>query len=67
MSESSPDRIEKHILLKRRAGVWRALTDSAELVTAWSQVRTPFAPGRAMRGLLVGTKVDPAVAAAQQP
>jgi len=69
MSESHPDRIEKKVLLKApRSRVWRALTDSAEF-GHWFGVKfdAPFAPGRAMRGLLVGTRVDPAVAAAQQP
>jgi uncharacterized protein YndB with AHSA1/START domain len=69
MSEPHPDRIEKTILLKApRARVWRALTDSAEF-GHWFGVKfdTPFAPGRAMRGVLVGTRVDPTVAAAQQP
>src|SRR5204863_2318948 len=69
MSESHPDRIEKKVLLKAsRSRVWRALTDSAEF-GHWFGVKfdAPFAPGRAMHGLLVGTRVDPAVAAAQQP
>jgi uncharacterized protein YndB with AHSA1/START domain len=69
MNESHPDRIEKKVLLKApRARVWRALTNAAEF-GHWFGVKfeTPFAPGRAMRGVLVGTKVDPAVAAAQQP
>ena len=69
MSESLPDRIEKRILLKApRSRVWRALTDADEF-GHWFGVKfdTAFAPGRAMRGILVGTRVDPAVAAAQQP
>jgi uncharacterized protein YndB with AHSA1/START domain len=69
MNETTPDRIEKQVLLRApRSRVWRALTDSAEF-GHWFGVKfdTPFAPGRAMRGVLTGTKVDPAVAAAQQP
>src|SRR5262245_18577686 len=69
MNESQPDRIEKRILLNApRSRVWRALTNSAEF-GYWFGVKfdTPFAPGRAMRGVLVGTRVDAAVAAAQQP
>lgn len=69
MSNATPDRIEKQVLLRApRSRVWRALTDSAEF-GHWFGVKfdAPFAPGRAMRGVLVGTKVDPAVAAAQQP
>jgi uncharacterized protein YndB with AHSA1/START domain len=62
------DRIEKTILLhaplKR---VWRALTDSAEF-GAWFGVKFdgPFEPGRHMRGLIVGTTIDPEVAEAQK-
>jgi uncharacterized protein YndB with AHSA1/START domain len=62
------DRIEKNILLhaplKR---VWRALTDSAEF-GAWFGVKFdgPFEPGRHMRGLIVGTTIDPEVAKAQK-
>ena len=69
MSDATPDRIEKQVLLRApRSRVWRALTDSAEF-GHWFGVKfdTPFAPGRAMRGVMVGTHVDPTVAAAQQP
>jgi len=68
MNESHPDRIEKKVLLRSpRSRVWRALTDSAEF-GHWFGVKfdTPFAPGRAMHGVLVGTAVDATVAAAQQ-
>ncbi len=69
MSEAHPDRIEKKILLQApRSRVWRALTDSSEF-GHWFGVKFdgPFTPGRAMRGVMVGTRVDAAVAAAQQP
>jgi uncharacterized protein YndB with AHSA1/START domain len=69
MSEAHPDRIEKKILLRApRSRVWRALTDSSEFGD-WFGVKfdSPFAPGRALRGVMVGTKADPVVAAAQQP
>ena len=69
MAEVHPDRIEKKILLRApRSRVWRALTDSGEF-GHWFGVKfdAQFAPGRAMRGVMIGTKVDPVVAAAQQP
>jgi uncharacterized protein YndB with AHSA1/START domain len=62
------DRIEKKILLhaplKR---VWRALSDSTEFGT-WFGLKFdgPFSPGAIMRGVLVGTKVNPEVAEAQK-
>ena len=69
MNDTTSQRIEKRVLLRApRSRVWRALTDSAEF-GHWFGVKfdTAFAPGRAMRGVLVGTRVDPSVAAAQQP
>jgi uncharacterized protein YndB with AHSA1/START domain len=69
MNEAHPDRIEKKILLQApRSRVWRALTDSSEF-GHWFGVTFdgPFTAGRAMRGVMVGTKVDAVVAAAQQP
>src|SRR5579863_517562 len=63
------DRIEKKILLhadpKR---VWRALSDSTEFGT-WFGMRFdgPFAPGAAMRGVIVPTTVNAEVASAQKP
>lgn len=68
MSAATTDRIEKQLLLRApRARVWRALTDAREF-GAWFGVRfdAPFAPGAQMRGVLVGTTVDPDVAKAQQ-
>lgn len=62
------DRIEKSILLRApRSRVWRALTDSEEF-GRWFGVRFegPFSPGASVRGVIVGTSVDPAVAAAQR-
>jgi uncharacterized protein YndB with AHSA1/START domain len=64
----STDRIEKKILLhaplKR---VWRALSDSTEFGT-WFGLKFdgPFKPGAIMRGVLVGTKVNPEVAKLQK-
>ena len=62
------DRIEKTILLHApRARVWRALADSAQF-GEWFGVTfdAPFAPGKAMRGVLVGTVVDAVIADAQR-
>lgn len=64
----SNDRIEKKVLLRApRARVWRALTDAAEF-EQWFGVRfdAPFRPGAHMRGTIVGTSVDPQIAAAQK-
>jgi uncharacterized protein YndB with AHSA1/START domain len=63
------DRIEKKILLRApRQRVWQALSDSTEFGT-WFGVKFdgPFEPGRAMRGVMVTTTVDPEVAKAQKP
>jgi uncharacterized protein YndB with AHSA1/START domain len=62
------DRIEKKVLLHAPLGrVWRALTDSVEF-GAWFGVKFdgPFTPGSRMRGVIVGTTVDPEVAKAQE-
>ena len=64
----SSDRIEKKISLRApRKRVWRALTDSAQF-GAWFgvQFNDPFLPGATMRGVLVGTTVNPEVAKAQK-
>jgi uncharacterized protein YndB with AHSA1/START domain len=69
MTDIHPDRIEKKILLRApRSRVWRALTDSGEF-GHWFGVKFdgPFTPGRAMRGIMTPSKVDPEVAVAQQP
>jgi uncharacterized protein YndB with AHSA1/START domain len=66
---NSADRIEKHVLLNAtRARVWQALTDSTEF-GQWFGVRFegPFVAGRLLRGSIVPTEVDPAVARAQEP
>jgi uncharacterized protein YndB with AHSA1/START domain len=66
--DSDTDRIEKRILLHApRQRVWRALTDATEFGT-WFGVRFdgPFQPGALLRGVIVPTKVDAAVAKAQQ-
>jgi len=63
------DRIEKQILLRApRSRVWRAISDAQQFGT-WFGVKFDgaFAPGASMRGTMVGTKVDPDVAKAQQP
>lgn len=61
-------RIEKTILLRApRERVWRALSDSKEF-GAWFGVKldAPFSPGALVRGTIVGTVADPAIAAAQK-
>ena len=63
------DRIEKHVLLRApRARVWKALTDAGEFGT-WFGVKFegPFALGALVRGVIVPTAIDAAVAKAQQP
>ena len=63
------DRIEKKIFLRApRERVWRALTDSREFGT-WFGVKfeSPFTPGAAVRGVIVGTSVDPEVEKHQKP
>src|SRR5438876_11848895 len=63
-----PDRIQKTITLRApRSRVWRALSDSKQF-SEWFGVRfdAPFAPGAAMRGVLVGTAVDDEVARMQR-
>lgn len=62
------DRIEKKILLRApQKRVWRALSDSTEFGTWFGmKFEGPFAPGACMRGVIVPTTVDPAVAAAQK-
>jgi uncharacterized protein YndB with AHSA1/START domain len=64
----STDRIEKKILLRAsRKRVWQALTDSKEFA-AWFGMKFdgPFTPGAVMRGVIVGTTVDPEIAKAQK-
>jgi uncharacterized protein YndB with AHSA1/START domain len=64
----STDRIEKKILLRApRKRVWRALSDSTEF-GSWFGMKFdgPFAPGAAMRGVIVPTTVDADVAKAQK-
>jgi uncharacterized protein YndB with AHSA1/START domain len=68
MAIGTTDRIEKKILLNApRARVWRALTDAREF-GKWFGVKFdgPFAPGAPMRGVIVGTAIDPDVAKAQR-
>src|SRR5689334_23056921 len=68
MTTATSDRIEKQILLHApRARVWRALTNADEF-GRWFGVKFdgPFSAGAAMRGVIVPTTVDEAVARAQQ-
>ncbi|HYK19034.1 MAG TPA: SRPBCC family protein [Bryobacteraceae bacterium] len=63
------DRIEKKILLRAPCSrVWRALTDSTEF-GHWFGVKFdgPFVPNTLLRGVLVPTSVDAAVAEHQKP
>ncbi|MGA8037689.1 MAG: SRPBCC family protein [Candidatus Acidiferrales bacterium] len=62
------DRIEKRILLRApRSRVWSALTDSKQF-GEWFGIRVdePFVAGKNVKGVIVGTKVDAEVAAAQK-
>jgi uncharacterized protein YndB with AHSA1/START domain len=64
----STDRIEKSCFVRAPLErVWRAFADSAEF-GGWFGMRfeSPFAPGRAMRGVIVPTTADPEVAEAQK-
>ncbi|HVY44430.1 MAG TPA: SRPBCC family protein [Minicystis sp.] len=66
---SDTDRIEKKILLKAsRARVFRALTDAEEF-GSWFGVKLdgPFVAGARVRGVIEPTRVDAAVARAQEP
>lgn len=68
MPTAVTDRIEKKVLLRApRARVWQALTSTQEF-EKWFGVRfdRPFAPGTPLRGVLVGTAVDPEIAKAQR-
>jgi uncharacterized protein YndB with AHSA1/START domain len=63
------DRIEKKIQLRASLPrVWRAVSDSIEF-GSWFGMKFdgPFLPGTAIRGMIVPTTVDPAVAESQQP
>jgi uncharacterized protein YndB with AHSA1/START domain len=69
MTTTTSDRIEKQVLLHApRARVWRALTNADEF-GRWFGVKFdgPFSAGAAMKGVIVPTAVDAAVAKAQQP
>jgi uncharacterized protein YndB with AHSA1/START domain len=63
------DRIQKRILLRAsRSRVWRALTDAKEF-GAWfgMKLEGAFTPSALVRGAIVPTKADPAIAEAQKP
>src|SRR5687767_6475999 len=63
------DRIEKQILLRAPLErVWRALSDSREFGSWFGmKVNGDFQPGRRLDAVIVGTTVDPEVAAMQKP
>lgn len=64
----STDRIEKSVLLRAsRQRVWRALADSTEF-GKWFGMRfdRPFEPGAVLRGMIVPTTVDAAIAEQQK-
>jgi len=63
------DRIEKKILLRAPLDrVWRALSDSTEFGTWFGmKIEGQFAPGAVMRGVIVPSKANAEVAAAQKP
>jgi uncharacterized protein YndB with AHSA1/START domain len=68
MAIGTSDRIEKQIVLHApRARVWKALTDSGEF-GQWFGVRfdRPFAPGAVLRGVVVPTVADEAIASYQE-
>ena len=68
-TKSETDRIEKKIWLRApQSRVWRALTDAKEF-GSWFGMKfdTGFAPGALVRGIIVPTTVDPAIAASQKP
>jgi uncharacterized protein YndB with AHSA1/START domain len=69
MSVAVSDRIEKRIMLNApRTRVWKAVAEAEQFGT-WFGVKFdgPFQAGKPLRGVMVGTKVDPEVAKAQQP
>jgi uncharacterized protein YndB with AHSA1/START domain len=62
------DRIEKSVLLHApQSRIWRALTDAKEF-GSWFGMKLDgsFVPGAKLRGLIVPTTVDPAVAKMQK-
>lgn len=66
---STPDRIEKQIVLRAPLDrVWRAISQADEF-GAWFGVRFdgPFAAGAALTGRITPTTVDPEVAKLQAP
>jgi uncharacterized protein YndB with AHSA1/START domain len=63
------DRIEKQVVLRApRARVWRAISDAREFGSWFGmELDAPFTAGTSVKGRIVPTKADPAVAAAQKP
>jgi uncharacterized protein YndB with AHSA1/START domain len=66
---NNTDSIVKKILLRApRPRVWRAISDSQQFGSWFGmKVDGPFVAGRAMRGSITPTTVDPEVAAKQKP
>lgn len=67
--DSIPDRIEKQVHLRApQSRVWRAISDAREF-GAWFGVEFagPFVEGGRLTGKITPTKVDPEVAALQEP
>jgi uncharacterized protein YndB with AHSA1/START domain len=68
-SETTPDRIEKKIVLRAsQSRVWKAVSDSQQF-GIWFGVAFagPFVAGEAIRGTIQPTKVDDDVAKQQEP
>jgi uncharacterized protein YndB with AHSA1/START domain len=65
---ASTDRIEKSVVLRApQERVWRAISNARDFGSWFGmEFEGDFAPGRAMRGRVVPTKVDPVVAKAQE-
>ena len=64
-----PDRIQKRVLLRApMARVWRAISNSEEFGT-WFGMRLDgaFRAGAKVKGVMIPTRVDPAVADKQKP
>lgn len=66
---SHPDRIEKRVVLRApRERVWRAIASATQFGTWFgAELAAPFTAGRIVPARMVGTRVDPEVAKAQEP
>jgi len=67
--DETPDSIQKKITLRApRSRVWRAISDAKEFGTWFGvEFEGPFVAGKALKGRIVPTKVDPEVAKLQEP